>query len=84
MATEYKKRDQNSFSRYFPPFPNPKEPMKTDFTNDEDDWPPFDPTDEELEALSKNLEEEPEDLPDEAPDIPFPDIDAEEINSEMP
>ena len=43
-------------------------------TND-DNWPPEDPTDEELEALSHDLEVEPEDLPEE---LPFADVEVDD------
>ena len=44
---------------------------------DDDNWPPDDPTDEELEALSHDLEEEP-DLPEEPDDLPFADVEVDD------
>jgi hypothetical protein len=52
----------------------------TTHPNDNDAWPPLDPTDEELAALIQDRPEEPEDLPQEAEDIPFADVDSEEID----
>jgi hypothetical protein len=52
----------------------------TTLPNDNDAWPPLDPTDEELAALIQDRAEEPEDLPQEAEDIPFADVDSEEID----
>ena len=45
---------------------------------DDDHWPPDDPTYEELEALSHDLEEEP-DLTEEQDELPFADV---EVNDE--
>ena len=50
---------------------------------DDDNWPPDNPTDEELEALIEDLEAEPGDLPEEPEELPFADVDAEEINREL-
>ena len=47
---------------------------------DDDDWPPDDPTDEEQEVLSHDLEEEPADFPEEPEDLPFGEVDDEEID----
>jgi hypothetical protein len=47
---------------------------------DDDNWPPDDPTDEELEALIHDLEEEPADLLVELEELNFVDVDDEEIN----
>ena len=44
---------------------------------DDDKWPPDDPADEELEALSHDLEEEP-DLPEEQDELPFADIEVDD------
>ena len=52
---------------------------------DDDAWPPDDPTDEELEPLTRalELEGEPDDCLDKAEEIPFADLDAEELPPEM-
>ena len=47
---------------------------------DDDDWPPDDPTDEELEALIHDLEENPADFGAEPEDLPFGEVDDEEID----
>jgi len=62
--------------------PTPKYAMTTHLFDD-DNWPPDDPTDEELEALIEDLEAEPGDLPEEPEERPFADVDAEEINREL-
>ena len=43
---------------------------------EDDAWPPDDPTDEELEALTRALElgGNPDDCPDETEEIPFADL----------
>ena len=43
-----------------------------------DNWPPEDPTDEELEALSHDLEVEPEDLPEEQEELPVADVEVDD------
>ena len=45
-------------------------------TND-DNWPPDDPTDEELEVLTHDLEVEP-DLLEEPEDLPFADVEVDD------
>ena len=45
---------------------------------DDDNWPPDDPSDEELEALIQDLEEEPADLPEEPDDLPFADVEVDD------
>ena len=44
---------------------------------DDDHWPPDDPTYEELEALSHDLEEEP-DLTEEHDELPFADVEVDD------
>ena len=56
--------------------------MATDLFDD-DHWPPDDPTDDELEALSHDLEEEPANLPEEPKDLPFVDVDDEEMDLKL-
>ena len=58
--------------------PHPEIRAMTIHHFDDDNWPPDDPTDEELEALIHDLEEEP-DLPEELEELPFADV---EVNDE--
>ena len=55
----------------------------TNYLFDDDHWHPDDPTDEELEALSHDLEEEPANLPEEPDELPFADVDDEEMNLQL-
>lgn len=45
---------------------------------DDDNWPPDNPTDEELEVLTHVLEEEPEDLLEEQEELPFADVEVDD------
>ena len=49
---------------------------------DDDHLPPDDPTDEELEVLTHEMEEKP-DLPEEQEELPFADVDDEEMNLQL-
>ena len=60
--------------------PHPEIRAMTIHHFDDDNWPPDDPTDEELEALIHDLEEEPADLLVELEELNFVDVDDEEIN----
>ena len=50
---------------------------------DDDHWPPDDPTDEELEVLSHDLEEEPEDFTEKPDELPFADVEVDDEESNL-
>ena len=50
---------------------------------DDDNWPPDDPTDEELEVLTHDLKEEP-DLPEEQEELPFADVEVDDEERNLP